>query len=103
MAKSNFSGRFRQSLLNLALVVSAFILYDIFMGDGQLGSAGVAAVGVPLLLAEVMGVTGFIKLLRRRREAKDFKYFVALIIDGFITLLVVFTVLNAIPIILKML
>lgn len=103
MVKSVFLRRFRQSLLNLALVVLAFILYDIYMGEGQIDSMGVLAVGVPLLLAEIMGVTGFIKLLKRRREAKDFKYFVALIIDGLITLLVVFTVLNSIPILLKML
>ena len=91
MAPPTFSRLFRQSILNLLLIVSAFLLYDLLMSDKPLSAGKILAVGFPLILGEVMGVSGFIALLKRRNEPKNYKYVVALVINGLITLMVAFT------------
>ena len=91
MAHPTFSRLFRQSVINLLLIVSAFMLYNFLVTDQPLSASRILVVGLPLILGEVMGVDGFIRLLKRRREPKDFKYFIALIINALITLMVAFT------------
>lgn len=91
MAQLSISRLFRQSILNLLLIVSAFLLYNLLISDRPLSLSKILVVSLPLILGEVMGVTGFIALLKRRKEPKNYKYVVALFINGLITLMVAFT------------
>ena len=99
MQQSNFSKLFRQSLINLVLLIIGAYLADWAFQDEVISTSTAIKIlitGALLLYAEIMGVIGFVKLIRRGKEKKDYKYFIALIINGLITLLLIFSIINVV-------
>ncbi len=90
MELSIFTRIYRRSLIHLALIITAFIVIYLF-GDFE-KYPSLFLVGIPLLIIEVLGVTDFIKLIRNRHKEKDYRYVIAFVINGLITLLLVFTI-----------
>lgn len=90
MELSIFTRTYRRSLIHLALILTAFVLIYLY-GDFE-KYPFMFLVGIPLLIVEVSGVAGFIKLIRNRHKEKDYRYVIAFVINGLITLLLVFTI-----------
>jgi hypothetical protein len=101
MELSIFTRTYRRSLIHLALIITAFVLIYLF-GDFE-KYPFIFLVGIPLLIVEVSGVAGFIKLIRYRHKGKDYRYVIAFVINGLITMLLVFSIFIFVRTILKLL
>ncbi|ALM07810.1 hypothetical protein SB49_08380 [Sediminicola sp. YIK13] len=90
MELSIFTKTYKQSLIYLTLIISAFVLIRLY-GDFE-KYPYIFLIGIPLLIVEVSGVVSLIKLIRNRHKEKDYRYVIAFVINGLITLLLVFTI-----------